>query len=173
VCFPAFFKGFVHMARPRLSESHHKLMGSKYRNSAKTESKLSAASPKMPSHLGIEARREWKRTLPLLLQRGSLTEGDATVLSLYAETFARWCAAKKEILERGLTIETTVLDRQGAAVTSRKVNPALRIAENCERSLRSFLRELGLTPATRERVLPAKPAEEKTESILSQMRDKS
>lgn len=161
------------MARPRLADTHHELVGSKYRNRAKTESKLSAASPKMPSHLGTEARREWKRISPMLLQRGSLTEGDATALALYAETFARWCAAKKEIVERGLTIETTVLDKQGAAVSSRKVNPALKIAENCERSLRSFLRELGLTPATRERVLPAKPAEEKTQSILSQMRDKS
>jgi P27 family predicted phage terminase small subunit len=173
VCFPAFFKGFNQMARPRLADTHHELVGSKYRNRAKTESKLSAASPKMPSHLGTEARREWKRISPMLLQRGSLTEGDATALALYAETFARWCAAKKEIVERGLTIETTVLDKQGAAVSSRKVNPALKIAENCERSLRSFLRELGLTPATRERVLPAKPAEEKTQSILSQMRDKS
>lgn len=105
----------------------------------------------------------------MLLQRGSLTEGDATALALYAETFARWCAAKQEIVQRGLTIENTVLDKTGAAVISRKVNPALRIAENCERSLRSFLRELGLTPQSRERVLPAKRVEDKTESILTRM----
>jgi P27 family predicted phage terminase small subunit len=132
-------------------------------------SNMAAGTPRMPAHLSADARKEWKRVLPMLLLRDSLTDGDATALSLYAETFARWCLAKKEIGERGITIEVTVLDRHGAPITSRKVNPALRIAENCERSLRSFLRELGLTPATRERVVPTKPAEDKTESMLSQM----
>ena len=145
------------MARPRLSDEHHALVGSTYKSRAKTTSKLAAGTPRMPAHLSVEARKEWKRVLPMLLERGSLTDADATALSLYAETFARWCAAKKEIAELGLTIQTTVLDKHGEAVTSRKANPALRIAENCERSLRSFLRELGLTPATRERVIPTAP----------------
>jgi P27 family predicted phage terminase small subunit len=159
------------MARPRLPDSHHALVGGKYRNRSKTvESQLSAGAPRMPAHLGAEARKEWKRVLPMLLQRDSLTDADATVLSLYAETFARWVAAKQEVAERGLTIEVTVLDRNGTPIISRKANPALRIAENCERSLRSFLRELGLTPAARERVVPAKPAEEKEEeSTLTRM----
>lgn len=162
------------MARPRLSDAHHKLVGTKpHASVARTESEMSAATPRMPSHLGVEARKEWRRVLPMLLDRGSLTEGDATALALYAETFARWCAAKKEIVERGLTLETTVLDKHGSAVTTRKVNPALRIAENCERSLRSFLRELGLTPATRERVLPAKQKEQKAETYLDILKRES
>lgn len=159
------------MARPRLPDSHHALTGGKYRNRSKTaESQLSAGAPRMPAHLGTEARKEWKRVLPMLLQRDSLTDADATVLSLYAETFARWVAAKLEVSQRGLTIEVSVLDRNGTPIMSRKANPALRIAENCERSLRSFLRELGLTPAARERVKPAKPPEEKEpESIFARM----
>ena len=124
----------------------------------------------MPAHLSEEAKREWRRVLPMLLQRRSLTDADATALALYAETFARWCAAKREIAERGLTVESTVLDRHGAPVTTRKVNPALRIAENCERSLRAFLRELGLTPQSRERVLPAMPVEKTQESIFDLLR---
>ncbi len=149
------------MARPRLPDSHHALVGGKNRNRTNTaESQLSAGAPRMPAHLGVEARKEWKRVLPMLMQRDSLTDADATALALYAETFARWVAAKQEVADRGLTIEVTVLDKNGTPVTSRKANPALRIAENCERSLRSFLRELGLTPQSRERVVPVKPAEE-------------
>lgn len=157
------------MARPRMSDAHHDLLGSKYRNRAKTESKLSADQPRMPRHLTPEARREWKRVLPMLLQRKSLTEGDATALALYAETYSRWLVAKNEVAQNGITIETTVLDKHGAAVLTRKTNPALRTLENCERSLRSLLREFALTPATRERVLPAKPKEDESEETLLEM----
>ena len=45
----------------------------------------------------------------------------------------------------------------------RKQNPALKIAENAERSLRAFLREFGMTPSSRERVKPTKPAAEPKE----------
>jgi P27 family predicted phage terminase small subunit len=154
------------MARPRMSDAHHELLGSKYRNRAKTESTMAADQPKMPSHLSPEARREWRRVLPMLLERRSLTEGDATALGLYVEIFARWVLAKRELLDSGITIQTTVLDKRGSAVQTRKANPALRVVENCERSLRASLRELGLTPSTRERVLPAKPKEDESEETL-------
>jgi len=41
-------------------------------------------------------------------------------------------------------------------VSSTKIHPALKIAENCERSLRACLREFGLTPQSREKVKPAR-----------------
>jgi P27 family predicted phage terminase small subunit len=159
------------MARPRLSDEHHNLIGTPIIGSkARTESKLAADEPRMPGHLTKDAKREWKRILPMLLERRSLTEGDATALALYCETYSRWLAAKNEVAQAGITIETTVLDKHGAAITSRKANPALRTLENCERSLRSLLLELGLTPRSRERVLPAKPKEEKEEDgLLQQM----
>jgi len=40
----------------------------------------------------------------------------------------------------------------------------------CERSLRVSLRELGLTPATRERVLPTKPEEKQPVSGFDLLR---
>ena len=149
------------MARPRLSDEHHQLTGSVYKSTAKTVSGLSAARPKMPSHLSKDAKREWKRVLPLLLQRGSLTDGDSAALALYVETHSRWLAAKRDVEQFGIMVSTVVLDSHGQAITTRKVNPSLRTLENCERSLRNFLREFGLTPATRERVIPAKQTEKK------------
>jgi P27 family predicted phage terminase small subunit len=154
------------MARPRLSDAHHALVGTKYKSTAKTESKLAAARPKMPSHLSKAAKAEWRRIIPMLLERGSLTDGDSSVLAIYAETHSRWLAAKSDVEQNGLVIVVTVLDKHGVAVNTRKTNPALRTLENCERSLRAFLREFGMTPATRERVLPTQPQDEKTETYL-------
>jgi P27 family predicted phage terminase small subunit len=153
------------MARPRKPDHVHALQGTKpHTSTAKTHSDVPASAPRMPGHLTPEARKEWKRVLPMLLERGSMTDGDAAALSMYVEIFARWVAAKKDVEENGLTITTTVLDKNGEAVSSRKVNPALRVAQDCEKSLRASLRELGLTPASRTKVLPAIRQEPKEES---------
>ena len=162
------------IGRPRLSDAEHALRGTKpHSSTAKTVSALSAAKPKMPSHLTPEARKEWKRVLPLLLQRSSLTDGDATALSLYCETFSRWLLAKKDVETNGLTITTVVLDGNGQAISTRRTNPALRTLENCERNLRAHLRELGLTPATRERITPAKQQPQKAFNLLEHMKRKA
>ncbi len=61
---------------------------------------------------------------------------------------------------------TTVLDKHGAAIESRKANPALKISESAERSLRAFLREFGCTPQSREKIRPTKKVEDR-EDLLS------
>jgi P27 family predicted phage terminase small subunit len=153
------------LGRPRKSDELHALHGTKpHKSAAKTVGSLPADEPEMPKHLTAEARKEWKRLLPLLLERGSLTPGDSAALALYAETFSRWLLAKRDVEENGLTITSTVLDSSGQPVSNRKINPSLRIVENCERSLRNFLREFGLTPATRERVLPARKPKNESKS---------
>ena len=159
------------MARPRLPDSHHALVGSKYRNrSQTTESKHSVDVPRMPSYLSPEARREWRRLLPLLIERGSLTAGDAQGLALHCETFARWVKCQKQINIEGLMQTVTVLDKHGEKVTRTKPHPCLKIAQDCERSLRVSLASMGLTPQSREKIIPAKPVEEKEEeSMLSKM----
>src|ERR1700761_728449 len=104
------------VGRPRLSDAEHALHGTKpHKTTVKTVSAVAASRPKMPSHLTPEARKEWKRILPLLEKRATLTEADASALSLYCETFARWVLAKKDVAENGLTITTTVLDGHGQA----------------------------------------------------------
>jgi P27 family predicted phage terminase small subunit len=160
------------MARPRLSEEHHALVGTTaYQSKAKIKSKLAAGQPKMPTHLSKAGKAEWRRLVPLLCERGSLTDADSAVLSIYAETYSRWLAAKADVEQNGLTITVSVLDKHGAAVTSRRTNPALRTLENCERSLRAFLREFGMTPATRERILPAQEQPKQVKSIFTMMNE--
>ncbi len=123
----------------------------------------------MPEHLSPEARKAWRGLVKLLEERGTLSRADSMVLSIWAETQARWVAAKAELAKYGIVIETSVLDSNGAPVVSRKPNPALRTVEQCEKSLRALAREFGCTPNSRERVKPAKPVEEKPESIFDLM----
>ena len=149
------------MGRKRISNEEHALRGTKPAPATETEpSQVMKARPKMPSHLSPEARREWRRILPLLEERNVLSRADSTALGIYCETFARWVAAKKQISEEGITKVTQALDRNGSPITSTKIHPALKIAENCERSLRACLREFGLTPQSREKVKPTRKPEE-------------
>jgi P27 family predicted phage terminase small subunit len=149
------------MARPRLPEEHHKLVGSTYRNrSKKAESTYRADVPRMPSYLSPDAKKEWRRLLPLLMSRSSLTAGDAQSLALHVECFARWVACQKQINREGLMQVVTVLDKSGQQVTRTRPHACLKIAMDCERSLRVSLASLGLTPQSREKIIPTKPAEE-------------
>jgi P27 family predicted phage terminase small subunit len=80
---------------------------------------------------------------------------------MHCEVFARLVQCQKEITAQGITQTYTVLDKNGTQVTRTRPHVALAIAQKCEASLRASLRELGLTPASREKVRPAKPAQEK------------
>jgi P27 family predicted phage terminase small subunit len=153
-------KGKIEMPKPRLPENLPKLRGTAYRDRSKP-SEVAAGRPKQPEHLSEDGKKEWRRIVPLLEQRGTLSKADSAVLALYCETHSRWLQAKRDVAEHGIIVQTTVLDRSGEQVITRKQNPALKIAENAERSLRAFLREFGMTPQSRERVKPTKPATEK------------
>src|SRR5690348_9736601 len=114
------------LGRPPKSDELHALHGTKpHKSTAKTQSSVPASCPEMPAHLTKEAKREWKRVLPMLLERGSVTHADSSVLALYCETFARWLQAKRDVEENGLMVTVSVLDSSGQPVTNRKPNPAL------------------------------------------------
>jgi len=155
------------MGRPAKSLKQHALQGTKpHPSTVQATSEVKSARPKMPKTLTPAARREWRRILPILEERGTLSRADSTCLSLYCETYARWLQAQEELSTHGLVVVTTVLDKHGAAIESRKANPALKISESAERSLRAFLREFGCTPQSREKIKPTKKVEEQAESIL-------
>jgi P27 family predicted phage terminase small subunit len=159
------------MARPRKSDALHALHGTKsHLSTAKTVSEVPAARPKMPSHLSPEARKAWHGLVKLLEERGTLSRADSMVLSIWAETQSRWIQAKAELAAHGIVMQVTVLDSNGAPVTSRKPNPALRTVEQCEKSLRALAREFGCTPQSRERVIRAKPIEETPDNIFDLMK---
>ena len=144
------------MSRKYVSPEEHALKGTRPTRAKPEAPPISPRGrPKRPSYLNADARKEWARLLPLLETRGTLTELDGGALALHCVNFSRYLQAQREIETHGIIIVATVLGSNGEPITSRKKNPACSIASECERSMRSFLRELGLTPDSRERVRPA------------------
>jgi len=140
------------MPRPQKSEFEHELAGTRPQTVPEKPSVFRAGRPQFPQHLTPVAKREFKRAVKLLEDRGVLTQGDYTTLSIYAEVFARWIQAKGEIHALGLMVEVEVTDNHGEAHIVRRLNPLLRVAQDCEKQLRALAKTLGLTPIDRDKV---------------------
>ena len=106
--------------------------------------------PPMPEGLSKKAKREWEKVVPLLTSMKVLTEADGEALSRYCEACALAKEANQEIDKYGLTV-------QGA--TGLKKNPAVAVYMEAVRTMRAFMSEFGMTPASRSRLKVSGPAE--------------
>jgi len=119
------------------------------RKLSKLEPRPAQGEPDRPKHLVGEAKREWERIVPELLDMGVLTKVDRVALCAYCQCYADWCAAKKEVKKFGRILKAP----SGYPV----VNPSIGIANTAMREMRAFLIEFGLTPASRTRLKVEKP----------------
>lgn len=133
--------------------------------------KLNAAEPKpklveppMPANLTGLAVDEWKAIVPLLMDLGVLSQVDGKALAAYCETFAQWRRAMERVEELGILVEEPIIVGVGENAevvgTKYKRNPAITIANDNLKLMKSFLVEFGLTPASRGRLKIEKPNEE-------------
>lgn len=97
-------------------------------------------TPDPPAHLDVAAKAKWKEISPLLVNAGVLTTADADSLAAYCDTFSRYLKAKKIVEKKGLTTDD-----------GRK-RPEVAIVEKCSESMLRWLREFGMTPASRSNV---------------------
>ena len=98
-------------------------------------------APEPPEWLSTEAAAEWRRVVPGLTRLDILKEEDRAVLAAYCETWATFVDAIQQQHREGLTIEA----RQGTLP-----HPAVGIARNAGRELRSFAAHFGLTPSSEQ-----------------------
>lgn len=99
--------------------------------------------PPPPKHLGQIAATEWTRLASQMVKLGTLRELDRTVFEARCEAYERLITARKR-LGKKLTFTT--------ANGTIRVHPLVKIVEQCERTIRFFDVEFGLTPASRARV---------------------
>lgn len=137
------------MGRPSKSLAVHELHGTRD-HSNRTPSAFVSGRPKYPSHLSKEARAEMKRCCGILERRHVLTEGEVTILTLYSTIYARWVSAKRQVGDN-LMIEFTVLDSNGVAHKTMRLNPLLKVISDAESRLLALAKSLGLTPVDRGR----------------------
>lgn len=98
--------------------------------------------PKAPTWLSPEARKEWRRVAPLLVERKTLTEGDLGTLEGYVTAHARMIEAERTIRVEGATYLGT---------SGPKRHPAVTTQDAALKTMRLFASELGLTPVSRSR----------------------
>lgn len=145
------------MARQAKSTAEHWLSGTaseagRVRNDRKiVASQYQSGRPKFPKHLSKIARHEYKRVCKFLADRRTLSEADFYTISVLAEVYARWIAAKDE-LGTNFIVTTTVTDKTGKSVIVTRENPLCKIVSDCESKILSLSKALGLTPADRDRV---------------------
>jgi P27 family predicted phage terminase small subunit len=125
---------------------------------SRTPDKFASGRPKCPAHVKADpvAHECWKRMVKLLSDRNVCTRGDGPSIELFVASYQDWLAAREEVKEHGLIVETIITGSDGATHTVRKENPAQKIVDRCAGMMRQLLKEFGATPAARERAKVAK-----------------
>jgi P27 family predicted phage terminase small subunit len=113
--------------------------------------------PPMPQHLAPEARKEWKRITPLLLELNLLTRIDRSALELYCRAYGRL-----QQVERALAAEQVRLADAGEDVTRALWQPTptgfaresilSRLAGDLSQQVDRYLASFGMSPSSRSRV---------------------
>ena len=97
---------------------------------------------KAPSWLSTAAKAEWRRTMPHLVQRRTLTEADLGSFENYCVAIGQVRECEATLRKRGMFIETD---------KGTRAHPAVRIQADAMTRARLLAAELGLTPVSRSR----------------------
>ncbi len=116
---------------------------------AKPSERALKAAPKPPVWLAAEGKAEWRRVVPELIERGTVTEADLSSVELYCAAVGDALVARKTITKEGSTVE----NRLGEI----KRHPAYSTLREMQGEARRWAAELGLTPASRSRVAQEAP----------------
>jgi P27 family predicted phage terminase small subunit len=101
-----------------------------------------SSMPRPPGWLSRDAKAEWKRVVPLLMDRRILTDADLA-------TFASYCLATGQVIEAQRIIAVEGMIYMGTSGPKR--HPAVGIANDAMTQARQLAAELGLTPVSRSR----------------------
>lgn len=120
------------------------------------------ADPVCPVTLHEDAKKEWNEILPILKRMKVVTAADSKALAAYCHAFHRWQQAEREIERLGIMLGSPILldqweEGKDGEVEKVKVlagieykkNPAVGISFEAMKTMKSYLIEFGLTPASR------------------------
>ena len=103
-----------------------------------------AKAPICPTWLDKDAKREWKRIVPLLNEHGMLSKCDRATLAVYCQAYAEFKHA------------TQMLKAEGRVTTApsgyTQQHPYVVIQNKAIQVIKAFALEFGLTPGARGRV---------------------
>lgn len=100
--------------------------------------------PPMPNGMSADAKKEWKRIAPILLENGLLTEMDSLALELYCESYSMYRKASQKLKQQGVFIK----GKNGGQV----YNQWYSVQQKAQTALNKYLAEFGFSPAQRTRL---------------------
>jgi P27 family predicted phage terminase small subunit len=104
-----------------------------------------ATTPRCPDHLDAEAKKEWKRLVPVLRRMKVLTEADGMTLANLCQAWSTLMKAQRKLTEMGILYKTP----NGHIQQS----PLFSMVNQCIDTVTKLSREFGLTPAARSRIV--------------------
>jgi P27 family predicted phage terminase small subunit len=118
----------------------------------------------VPTWIQGEARREWKRIVPELLELGLLTLVDRVALAAYCQAWAELVECTKVLQAEGRLVREPIMSRgeepQKIGEKIRK-HPIVAMQRDAFARVKVFLAEFGLSPSSRSRVRTiSKPTED-------------
>ena len=120
--------------------------------------------PSFPKHLGMEARKEWKRITPLLEDLGLISGLDRTALALYCQAVGRLAELETSFngklqmkVDQGLTYPDAVFEVSHAVTPSGYAQHSVlvQLIKSHREQVNRYLMHFGLSPAARGRVQPS------------------
>lgn len=100
--------------------------------------------PTCPAHLGGDARREWRRIVPLLRTAGLLDSSYRAKLAAYCVQYGRWVDAELELRTKG----PVTLSPSEYPI----VNPWLSVANKAMALMAGLAADFGLSPVDAARL---------------------
>lgn len=111
-----------------------------------------AGIPERPKGLNWVARREWDSITLDLAAAGLLSRTDGKALMGYCDAYSDWQEAKRMCAKHGISIQ-----QMGAFGMVWKTAPWFNQKHAALKTMKSFLIEFGLTPASRAKLHVEKP----------------
>jgi len=142
------------MPTPRKSLADHKLAHTKPEWS--DPDPFQSGKPKMPADLPPLAEGEWKRLVPQLGKRKTLTKADASAFEIYVRAYSRWRKVA-DLAELNPIELVTWVGSDGIEHSKTVESPASKMAARLEGQLARYLKEFSATPASRDRTKAAPP----------------
>ena len=110
-------------------------------------------APEMLKHLNRIARKEWKRLVPILLSMRVLTEADGIALANLCQAYSTLVEANELMAKAAAGGKSPLLMKTPAGYMQQ--SPLLGIINSQMDIINRQLREFGLTPASRSRLVAA------------------
>lgn len=117
--------------------------------------------PSAPKHLGVEARKEWKRITPLLEELGLISGLDRAALALYCQAAGRLAELETSfngkvagLVDGGAAYADAVYEVSHAVTPSGYAQQSVlvQLIKSQRDQLNRYLMHFGLSPAARGRV---------------------